>query len=212
MNNKALLSRRKFLTRIALLGVASLLAIGSTPILLRQWKALKSLKLSAQHTVSYLGADSISPSVLRGSAYFSAFLAGIQPDASDIEELTNWFEFASSKDGNYYAELVYLVDHVNEISRRKFNKSFDKIDSSESDALVELVMRSNHSSGLKSKFLALVSAKERASRLMHASTIPFAYRVYANSGVPWKRRGYTTWPGVPGDTFGYTKPIDLSSC
>ncbi len=217
MKNHKFLSRRKFLIRVSLLGFASLVAFGSAPTLLNQWRKFKSLKLSTKHAVSYVGASNISSPVLRSSAYFSAFFAGMQPNETDVSDLETLFRFVAMKDSNYYTQLVYLASHANKVSHRKFNKPIEELNHYESNMLITSIMkhrnnRKQYKNNRKSKLLALVSEKERALRLMHASTIPLTFRVYANSGLDWKSRGYTTWPGVPGNTFGYTNPVSLSAC
>lgn len=66
--------------------------------------------------------------------------------------------------------------------------------------------------GFKLRLLALGSEQEQFRRRMHITTIPHLRRIYLASGVPWRRRGYQSWPGIPGDPRAYTRQGPVMQC
>ena len=64
----------------------------------------------------------------------------------------------------------------------------------------------------RSLLLNLVSEYERELHLMRGWIVSDLASLYLRSGVPWRNRGYTSWPGVAGDMLEYTKPGTLPKC
>ena len=52
-------------------------------------------------------------------------------------------------------------------------------------------------SGALSGLKLAVSKSDAALERMRVSTSRHLIRIYRHSGVPWRHRGYATWPGVP---------------
>jgi hypothetical protein len=66
------------------------------------------------------------------------------------------------------------------------------------ESIVNQIMTINHRS-VFARFMSRVSNDQYDYYRMRSSTVGQLAWVYKQSGVPWRRRGYARWPGVPGD-------------
>ena len=119
-------------------------------------------------------------------------------------------DYATKADSGWRDEYAWLSDYITYFAAQMGAPSFLKTSAEQRDKIVMAVM--HRKSARESRMLALVSEHERGRRRMISSTIPHLVWVYNHSGVPWRYRGYKSWPGVPGDTFEYTKPGPAYKC
>ena len=145
--------------------------------------------------------------------------AALIESAEDIQVL--WLNFYGNDSFGYIVtdNAGNLLDTVLEITVASVNdiptalddqavalvgERFADISPEDQDRLIQSVM-SEPIRGRRRQMLALVSERERQRRRFRISTLRQVRRIYQTSGVPWRRRGYDSWPGVPGDPRAYTR-------
>ncbi len=142
---------------------------------------------------------------------FVAALYGRKLSIRDRKELVGQLTFSVQEDNGWRSEYVWLAQYVDGEARKSGVASLMSASSDQKDQIVFSILAKS-AYNRKSRLLALFFVDERMRRRMHHSTIEQLQRVYLNSGVPWRHRGYSSWPGVPGDPREYTRPGPLSVC
>jgi hypothetical protein len=84
------------------------------------------------------------------------------------------------------------------------SNSFAATDDARRTAIVLQIMQIDPAS-LRARLLAHLSP-ERYQRYRARLMLPALTWLYRHSGVPWRARGYTRWPGIPGSWREYLKP------
>jgi hypothetical protein len=142
---------------------------------------------------------------------FIGMLFGQDLTPQDRHELSGLVSFAASADSGWVAEYRWLVSNIDNMAKEAGAESF----SSARPELRETIMLntiSRPTSSFTLRLLAIASGQRQLRRRMRLSTIPHLRRIYLASGAPWRRRGYQSWPGVPGDPRVYTQPGPVPKC
>lgn len=191
-------SRRRFL-------VFSGLAISSLALSIIAYPRLKQFKiarLSTGHRPGTQNGSTIDEKAINTVVIFVGALFGQRLQPPDKLELEERLKYAAEADSGWMDEYSWLGNHI---IRKVEDLSLPAPENCSSDELAQLVagvLGSPPSSKL-SKLLAFVSEEERFRRRMMTSTTRHLVRIYRRSGVQWRRRGYKSWPGVPGDPLSY---------
>jgi hypothetical protein len=201
-----MLSRRRFLAIV----VTGLVVTGfgaSLPSIRQRFVQL----FSARH-VPGPESDGILESKLSNTLVsFVGALFGQDLTQQDRHELSGIVSFAASADSGWIPEYRWLVSHIDNMANESGAESF----SSATPVLRESIMHtiiSRPTSSFTLRLLAIASGQVQFRRRMIITTIPHLRRIYLASGVPWRRRGYQSWPGVPGDPRVYTQPGPAPKC
>ena len=194
-----MLTRRQFIA----LGVAALMlgGLGASVPKLRRYR---TQMLKARHQIGPRNEAPIDPSLMRTLVAFMGALYGVVLGEADREELTQRVEFSAIEDSGWRPEFAWLVAYLDDQADALVGKRFAEISPEEQDRLIQSMM-SEPIRGRRRQMLALVSERERQRRRFRISTLRQVRRIYQTSGVPWRRRGYNSWPGVPGDPRAYTR-------
>lgn len=200
-------TRRKFL---------GLLTIGSIAVTFTWWsyprvRHYKDTRIQVHHIKSNSVSDAINESAIETTVHFTGSLFGIQLTSEQKEELITRLTFAAKSDSGWHDEYIWLAKHVDDLAEKSGNAGFSAADFNQRLAITDQVMTYSPSSR-RSKLWSLFSDKERYRRRMRITTIEHLESVYINSGAPWMARGYTTWPGVPGNPRWYTQPGPEKQC
>ena len=196
------ISRRRFLA-IAGAGLAVAGSVAIYPAIQKYWQ-----------TSHVKGSPDKSPfdgNTLETVAFFVAALYGRTLNASDREELVSQLKFAVQEDSGWRSEYSWLARHVDEAARQLGAADLKSVNDRQKEQVVLSIMTKPWG-GKKSKLYAVFSEKERMRQRMHRSTFRQLQKIYLSSGVPWRHRGYSSWPGVAGDPREYTRPGPLSQC
>jgi hypothetical protein len=189
----------------ALVAVAAS-GVMSYPMLRRHQRDL----LKANHVKGKPDSSPYDSTTLATVALFTGALFGHRLAQNNLSELVDRLDFAVNEDNSWRTEFSFLAQHVNNLAARAGASDFSNSSDSQIEKIITNMMKPV--SPRESRVMALVSEDERNRRRMRSSTIPSLVWIYTNSGVPWKMRGYTSWPGMPKDTFGYTQPGPAYIC
>jgi hypothetical protein len=185
-------SRRRFLT-VASIGAPVAAAIALAP---------RTVRSVLQHTAGIAPPAADTTQVLNTTVAFIATLFGRRLTAEDHTELLDRLSYATQREPvrrEYYDLLCQYLDRA---ARSAGFASFDAADSTGRTAIVDRIMRTDVSP-LLSRLLSLVSADTHQLRRIKLAVVPQLAWLYRHSGVPWRARGYTRWPGIPGDWHEY---------
>ena len=201
-----MLSRRRFLV----IAVSGLVVTGigvSLPSIRRHLAQF----LSARHVPGPESGDLLESKLSNTLVTFIGALFGQDLTLQDRHELSGLVAFAASADSGWVSEYRWLVSHIDSMTKEAGAESF----SSATPELRESVMQHTMSQPTGSftlRLLAIASGQRLLRRRMSIATIPHLRRIYLASGAPWRRRGYQSWPGVPGDPRVYTQPGPVPQC
>jgi hypothetical protein len=129
-------------------------------------------------------------------------------DRSELEQRLN---LSTRLDGNWHNDYRELANIINDLAQTHEQKSFSAAKNTKRHEIIKQmisVRRSQRSWRLRA-FFALDSPEFIKTQ---RSTIPHLLRLYRLSGVPWRQRGYTSWPGVGGETFAYMREMASPGC
>ena len=190
--------------------IGLILLLGSVITFSSRKTVLKSL-LQSKHTKGLQDNSEFDPDVINTLTAFIATYFAVKMDESDHNDMQQRLVYAASYDNGWRKEYTWLANYLNTLSLDRYNTAYQALSDKQKDTILESVV--SHSVwGRKSKILAIISSEERERRLAHNSTIPHLIKIYQFSSAPWKNRGYTSWPGMPGDTFNYTTPGPSHQC
>jgi hypothetical protein len=178
----------------------------SYPMLRRHQRDL----LETKHVKGKPDSSPYDSHILQTVALFTGALFGHRLRQNNLSELIDRLDFAVNEDDGWRGEFSFLAQHVNNLATQAGASDFSNSSDIQSEKIITDIMKPV--SPRESRVMALISEDERNRRRMRSSTIPNLVWIYTNSGVPWKIRGYTTWPGIPKDTFGYTQPGPAYIC
>ncbi len=207
MINKINKKRRYFLILVT---IGFILLVGSIITFTSRKTYLKSL-LQSKHTKGTQDNSAFDPEVISTLTVFIGTYFAAKMDESDHNDIKQRLEYATSYDNNWRKEYTWLANYLKDLSLDKFDADYKTLSDKQRSTILESMV--SHSVwGRKSQIRAIISSEERERRLAYKSTIPHLIKIYRFSGVPWKNRGYTSWPGIPGDTFDYTTPGPSPQC
>jgi hypothetical protein len=130
---------------------------------------------------------------------------GVRIEGADSRDLRDRFEFAVNEDGGWLDEYVWLAQFLDRQARAANAASFKAASTAVRVRIIRLTKAPDPVPGVR--FRRLLSSDYRGLIRARRSTLRHLQELYLHSGVPWRRRGYTRWPGVPGDTYSYTQPL-----
>jgi len=201
------ISRRKFLLIGSVFSIGAIAAIFGLP----NFSKYKKSKLFPYH-IKESGTDLLPTyELLEIISIFTGSLHGHELTNIDKNEFFDILAFLIMNDKAWTSEYTWLSNHINILSTKIQNSDFQSLSTENKYNLVNIIMFYSIRSK-KSRLLALFTQSERFKRRMRASTIPHLMKLYRSSGIPWRNRGYSTWPGVPGDQSEYIRPGKIISC
>lgn len=201
-----MLSRRKFLA----IGAASLLVTGFGASLpsIRRYRARV---LAARHVPGPESDKPLETQLTNTLVSFIGALFGQDLTQQDRDDLSELVSFAASADNGWVPEYRWLAAYIDKMAKEVGAESFLSATPELRESIMQNVL-SRPIKGFRLQLLAMGSEQEWLRRRMRITTIPHLRRIYLASGVPWRRRGYQSWPGVPGDPRAYTRPGPVLQC
>jgi len=200
------LSRRRFLAIV----VSGLVVTGfgaSLPSIRQRFVQL----FSARHVPGPESDDLLESKLTNTLVSFIGALFGQDLTLQDRHELSEIVSFAASADSGWVPEYSWLVSHIDNIAKEASAESFSSATPDLRESVIQNIM-SRPTRSFTLRLLAIASGQGLLRRRMRITTIPHLRRIYLASGVPWRRRGYQSWPGVPGDPRVYTRPGPVPQC
>jgi hypothetical protein len=203
------LSRRRFLIATAVGAVA---LAGSYPLFRfsrQRWRQ----RTSATHVYGAADDSEFPSGILQSVALFTGALHGSELTVDDVNELVGRLGDAARWDGGWRTEYRWTAEYADQCSSELFATDFASTDAGQREDIIRFVMTDIPSlRSRKSRIIAALSDAEMKRRKIHHSTIPHLKWLYRLSGVPWRHRGYTAWPGIPRDQLDYTRQGHNPSC
>lgn len=206
MDDKFLLTRRQFLA----LGITVLL-LGGVGASIPKLRRYRSKVLDARHQVESRDETPLDAHVLSTTVAFTGALYGVVLTDTDRVELEDRIQFCATEDSGWGTEFAWLTGFVDQLARKEGASRFVDANPAERDRLVQSIMGESIQDR-RHRLLALVSGHERDRRRFSVSTVSQLQRVYLTTGAPWRRRGYQSWPGIPGDPWAYTRAERQYAC
>ena len=201
-----MLSRRRFLAIV----VTGLVVTGfgaSLPSIRQRFVQL----FSARHVPGPESDDLLESGLSNTLVSFIGVLFGQDLTLQDRHELSGLVSFAASADSGWVPEYRWLVSHIDNMAKEAGAESFSSAKPELRESIMQNIM-SRPTSSITLRLLETASGQRRLRKRMRVATIPHLRRIYLASGIPWRRRGYQSWPGVPGDPRVYTQPGPVSKC
>lgn len=197
------ISRRTFLL------ISAALALGGT-LSYPQLKRERRKSLFARHVKGAYDASPFDTEVITTISLFVGALFGHHLSQDNLLDIVNRVNFSVVEDNGWRDEFSWLSSRLDSMAAQHGATNFRTSSTSQWEEIVTKIMEKIPPR--ESRILALFSEQERKRRRMMKSTIPQLVRIYKFSGVPWRYRGYKSWPGVPGDMLEYTKPGPTYKC
>ncbi len=204
--HKLKMTRRRFLGLLgagAVVAVAGVAAYSYRPYVRRlgtrfsEWAGLT-------HVAGPLDQSPVDPVVLSTVAVFTGALFGRSLPPDSLNELVDRLDFAAKQDSGWREEYLALASYVDGEMQHRGAADFTAATFDERDAMIKGLMANSP--------LKLLSPFSRTRSRMYLSTIPHLTKMYSRSGVPYRLRGYTSWPGIPGDQLEYTRKGPSQEC
>ena len=195
-------SRRRFLIAAGLGTVAVGLPLGVT-----RWNStLPQNHVPGPPDDSPFDVDVFETLIAFLAAFFDTQFADI-----DVVDLSQRLGYAVRQDSGWrapYASLAALLDA--ETGHAGGGRFSDADRTRQSEAYRRLAEVDYGHRGLRLR--AFIDSEVGEAAHARQTTIPHLLRLYRHSGVPWRRRGYASWPGVAGDARAYTRPPGPNQC
>ena len=208
-NNKTI-SKLKFTRRrfflIAGLGIS---AVGLNIAAIR-WRNSSSKRL--RHVAGNEDFSDFDTRILENIILFFAVLFGISFNDTDKSELLHRLTFSTQFDNNWREDYREFTEYLDNLAKSKESKSFSNAPKKLQTDIVSIVISKPNPWSRQRRVRAFLGYEDKTLRKIKVSTVPHLVRLYTMSGVPWRHRGYKSWPGVAGDTFSYTSAITKSLC
>lgn len=160
---------------------------------------------------AYADESAFNQEVLEGAVKFVSIIAGHEFSNVDVSELRSRLQLLVTGNAAWRPLLTWLHGFLNRNCKDRCRTEFNAAPREAQIETVEL-LRERPLDSPQSKVLAVLSTDESLRRLAIRKTVPKLFRLYRTSGVPWRRRGYASWPGVPGDVTEYTRPGSDRTC
>lgn len=184
-------SRRRVLGALAGL-VAFAGALGTRDLVARRRRA--------QDT----GGAPLEDGALGTIAELTGALFGHALSEQDHTEIVDRLRYAVTMDPTWQARYAFLAAFVDATARSAGAPSFARAQADQREEIVTRVMTIEPSSTAL-RLLARGSEHHAQQQHLRSRTVPHLARLYRTSGVPWRVRGYASWPGVPSDPTEYTR-------
>lgn len=197
--------------RRALVILAGVLTTAGAALGFPFFRRERSRRLTSSHRPAPPDASPIAPHHFASVAALTGALFGHRLDPDEMLEIERGLVLLAQTDGGWRKELDAAAGYADRNARAEGAASFADAPDPVRYRLVDTIMTAPVDSR-RSNLLALVSADERDRRLTRSALVPALAQVYRASGPAWRRRGYTRWPGVPGDPRDYTRPGRAAQC
>lgn len=195
-------SRRRFLIAAGL-GAAAL----GLPLAATRWSStMPQNHVAGPPDDSPFDVDVLETLISFLAAFFDTEFADV-----DVVDLSQRLSYAVRHDGGWrepYASLASLLDA--ETARDGAGRFADADRARQREAYRRLVEVDYGHRGLRVR--TFFDSEVGIAGHARQTTIPHLLRLYRYSGVPWRRRGYSSWPGVAGDPRAYTRPLGPNQC
>ncbi len=173
----------------------------------RRWRTIGTL----EHPQDLPGDALQNPDVKSTLVRFMGAMHGVQLKTVDIEDLASRLEFAAAVDGAWAEEYRWFAGYLDELARDASQVSFIDADPDTQASLIRSVIQPEIDFRTQ-RIRAFFAVEGRRILRMRKTTIPHLARLYRMSGVPWRQRGYTSWPGMPDEQLAYTRPLPPRQC
>ena len=195
-------SRRGFL----LLGASGVVA-ASLAGAWRRWRTIGTLG----HEPGVPGDAPVSVEIRATLTAFLGAAFGVRLSTADEQDLDARLAYATEHDGSWPLEYRWLSDYVNLLAIESGFDSFSSLAPSRCEEIVRATLQSGVDSRTQ-RIRAFFHIDGRELLRMRKSTIPHLFRLYRMSGVPWRQRGYTSWPGMADERLAYTRAMPERRC
>jgi hypothetical protein len=195
-------TRRRFLV-LAATGLAAV----STAAAWKRWRGIGSLR----HETGIASKNAPDEHVLKTVMEFTGAIFGVVLSDHDRRDLFDRFSFAARHDSGWRAEYRWLTDYLDTLADDAEGTSYADLPPEAKERIMRNALAIGETSRAQ-RFHAFLRPGGRKLLRMRRSTFPHLRRVYRNSGVPWRHRGYRSWPGRPGDRLAYTRPVEKATC
>ena len=173
----------------------------------RRWNRLAS----ATHTQGATDDSPFDQVILDTIVDFLATFFGITVSPADRAELVQRLTLSRRADSNWRVEYQQLADIADRLALHRRQASFSAAPGAvRSEIVAEMLLPEE--TRRRRRIRAFFTMDGENFIRLQRSTVPHLARVYRTSGVPWRRRGYTSWPGVAGDTFAYARKPAMTEC
>jgi hypothetical protein len=146
-----------------------------------------------------LGQVKATVLVFIGAMFGRALVGEDRADMSDRLDLY----FASGAALRH--EGAVLARYLDDQAQTRAGAAFVSCSEPQQQAIVTQVMTIDPGS-LKARVLSRLSSSQRDHYRMRWSIVSTLARLYRHSAAAWRARGYTRWPGVPGDWHDVLAP------
>jgi len=172
-----------------------------------RWRTIGNLR----HQSSSTGASEFNDTIVVTITSFLGAVFGIAMTEDDRADLQGRLRYALTHDDSWLDEYGWLAAHVNDAARALGANSFAEA----SVAVQTQVVESAFAMDLDrrgQRMRAFFRPDGRKLLRMRRSTLQHLVRLYRYSGVPWRHRGYSSWPGVAADQLAYTRDPGIGKC
>lgn len=209
------ITRRGFLAAIGVGTVVLVVGAGGHPRAQQSvYHFLRSARkelIKPGHVQGTLDTAPVDTDMLNTVIAFIGALIGRKLLPEDTDELRERLVYAATQDSGWRSQYTWLARYADDQAKATGAARFLKAEPGQRMLILDRIMGISPTSK-RSFALGFVSGEERQRRRMHFSTIPHLLRVYRHSGVPYRHRGYSSWPGIPGDPFEYTRRGPAFQC
>ncbi len=196
MAHKTALSRRSFLAG----GLALAGGVGGVFLLDRGARHFRSgvLHRPGPPLAEPPSAQTLATLTAYLGAYFGRILS-----KQDIAELSDRLTFAATRDSGWAAEYATAAALLDDAAADRGARAYISADQATQVAIIENLREPVRGplANLRLGASDAVLARER----MRVSTSRHLVRLYRRSGVPWRKRGFATWPGTPDQMPAYLR-------
>jgi hypothetical protein len=159
---------------------------------------LGSLRHRAEVGQNASGATGVAPAAKMTVLAFIGALFGKDLSEQDLADLSERLNYLLSSAAMFNHECAVLAQHLDGLALRRGATAFRSSSAAQKQAIVDKIMQID-SKSILSRVLSRLSGSERDYYRMRWSIVPQLAWIYRNSGAAWRARGYTRWPGIPGD-------------
>ena len=157
------------------------------------------------------GGRRATPPAGQGSAEARATLLGFlgalfgrELSAPDAEDLSQRLDLFASNEA-LRRDCETLVLHLDELAATQGASRFNACSPPQRERIVGQIMRIDPKT-FRARLLSKFFAGRRDFYRMRWSAVPSLAWLYRHSAAAWRARGYTRWPGVPGDWHEIVAP------
>jgi hypothetical protein len=135
---------------------------------------------------------------------FMGALFGRELSAPDADDLSQRLDMFVSNEA-LRRDCETLVLHLDELAATQGASRFNACSPSQREQIVGQIMRIDPKT-FRARLLSKFFAGQRDFYRMRWSAVPSLAWLYQHSAAAWRARGYTRWPGVPGDWHEIVAP------